>query len=86
MQLDCNGQQSFTMNGRTVHKKYQTKSYVSDALSKYIQEQLIEDLVPNVNYTCELAAYNTASKKAFLMATAHFTTLVGSKWNPSAVL
>ena len=74
------------MNGITVHKKYQTKSYISDALSKYTQEQLVDDLVPNVNYTCELAAYNAATAKAFLMATAHFTTLVGSKWNPSAVL
>lgn len=74
------------MNGRTVHETYQTKSYISDALSKYTQEQVIEDLVPNVNYTCELATYNAASKKTFPMATAHFTTLVGSKWNPSAVL
>ena len=86
MQLNCNGQQTFLMNGRTVHKKYQTRSYISDALSKYTQEQLVEDLVPNVNYTCQLAAYNAASEKAFLMATVHFTTLVGSKWNPSAVL
>ena len=86
MQLNCNGQQSFLMNGRTVHKKYQTRPYISDALSKYTQEQLVEDLVPNVNYTCQLAAYNAASEKAFLMATIHFTTLVGSKWNPSAVL
>lgn len=74
------------MNGRTVYEKYQTKSYMSDALSKFTQEQKIENLVPNVNYTCVLAAYSIAGEKTFLMATAHFTTLVGSKWNPSAVL
>ena len=74
------------MNGKTVDENYQTKSYITDALSKYTQEQLIEDLVPNVNYTCELATYNAASQKAFPISTAHFTTLVGSKWNPSAVL
>ena len=85
MQLNCNGLQAFAMNGRTVHKKYQTRSYISDALSKYTQEKLVEDLVPNVNYTCQLATYNAAREKPFLMATVHFTTLVGSKWNLSAV-
>jgi len=74
------------MNGIITHEKYQTKLYISDALSKYTQEQVIEDLLPNVNYTCELATYSAASGKAFLMATGHFTTLVGSKWNPSAIL
>ena len=74
------------MNGKTIYEYYPAKSYITDALSKYTQKQLIEDLVPNVNYTCELATYSAASQKAFPIATAHFTTLVGSKWNPSAVL
>ena len=55
---------------------YHTKSYIHNALSKYKQKQLIKDLVPNVNYTCQVASVMADNE---LISTTHFLTLVGSK-------
>jgi len=74
--VNCTGDQVYLMNGRAIHENYHTKSYIHDVLSKYHQEQLIEDLVPNVNYTCQVASFVADNK---LVSTVHFLTLVGSK-------
>ena len=76
LQVNCTGSQAYLMNGRAIHEIYHTKSYIHDALSKYNQEQLIEDLVPNVNYTCQVAS-SVADNE--LVSIVHFKTLVGSK-------
>ncbi|XP_065882905.1 uncharacterized protein [Dysidea avara] len=72
--VNCTGSQAYLMNGRAIHEIYHTKSYIHDALSKYNQEQLIEDLVPNVNYTCQVAS-SVADNE--LVSIVHFKTLVG---------